>query len=168
MTEAPVEIGLGLGSNIGDKAANIASALARMEEGGALKVTARSTPYRTAPWGIEDQDWFVNACALAQTTLSPEDLIRRCKAVEAELGREKTVRWGPRLIDIDILFFGDRRVETSDLTIPHKELFNRAFVLVPLAEIAADRAIGGRIVADALATLEREAGDVVPFAEGPD
>jgi len=159
-----VEVGLALGSNIGDKAANILDALARMESGGGLTVTARSALYRTAPWGVEDQDWFVNACALAETALTPEALLARCKAVEASLGRERTFRWGPRLIDIDIVFYGDETIETPDLTVPHRELFNRAFVLVPLAEIAPGRVIAGRAVAEGLAALERESGDVSPFA----
>jgi len=160
------EVGLALGSNIGDKAANIARALQVLEAGGALTVTACSSLYRTAPWGVEDQDWFVNACALAETSLSPEALLDLCKSVEAALGREKTVRWGPRLIDVDILFYGDERVETPDLTIPHKDLFNRAFVLVPLADIAADRVIAGRTVAEALAGLKRESCDVIPHMAG--
>ncbi len=158
-----VEVGLSLGSNIGDKATNIAEALRGMEQGGALTVTRTSGLYRTAPWGVEDQDWFVNACALAETSLSPEELIARCKLVEEELGRVKTVRWGPRLIDVDILYYGDQTVETPKLTIPHREMFNRSFVLVPLAEIAPDRVISGRRVDDALSSLARESGDVVPL-----
>jgi len=160
------EVGLALGSNIGDKAGNIGRALQMLEEGGALTITARSSLYRTAPWGVEDQDWFVNVCALAETSLSPEALLARCKSVEAELGREKSFRWGPRLIDVDILFYGDERIETPDLTVPHKELFNRAFVLVPLAEIAPGRVIAGRTVAEGLRVLKRESGDVIPHSAG--
>lgn len=159
------EVGLGLGSNIGDKASNIAEALARLEEGGALRILVRSRLYRTAPWGDTDQDWFVNACAIAETSLSPEDLLARCKGVEEGLGRVRTRRWGPRLIDIDILFYGEERIEAPGLVIPHRELLNRAFVLAPLADIAPDRVIGGRRVADALASLERESGDVSPLSE---
>jgi len=158
------EVGLALGSNIGDKAIAIARALRMLEVGGALTITARSPLYRTAPWGVEDQDWFVNACALAETSLSPEDLLARCKSVEAELGREKTFRWGPRLIDVDIVFYGGETIESPELTIPHKELFNRAFVLVPLADIAGDRVISGRTVAEGLQALRREGGDVIPLS----
>ena len=163
MTDTHVEVGLGLGSNIGDKAGNIEKALRSLEAGGGLTVTARSQLYRTAPWGVEDQDWFINACALAESDLSPEALLARCKSVEAGLGREETIRWGPRLIDIDILFYGDQRIDAPCLTIPHKELFNRAFVLVPLAEIASGRMISGRTVGQGLAALTRQPGDVTPL-----
>ncbi|VTZ24805.1 2-amino-4-hydroxy-6-hydroxymethyldihydropteridinepyrophosphokinase [Methylocella tundrae] len=144
-----VEIGLGLGSNIGDKPANIAAALARLQERGALVVTAVSSIYRTAPWGYLDQEDFANACALATTTLQPGELLAEVKAVETELGRKDGVRWGPRLIDIDVLFYGDQVFDSPELVLPHKDLFNRAFVLVPLAEIAPKLRLGGRSVGEA-------------------
>jgi 2-amino-4-hydroxy-6-hydroxymethyldihydropteridine diphosphokinase len=148
-----VEIGLGLGSNIGDKPANISRAIALLEARKAVEITAVSSIYRTAPWGYLEQDAFANACALARTRLSPAALLAEAKAIEAEMGREKTIRWGPRLIDIDILFYGDLPLAEPDLILPHKELFNRAFVLVPLAEIAPELRIGGRSVRDAAAEL---------------
>ncbi|MGA2638084.1 2-amino-4-hydroxy-6-hydroxymethyldihydropteridine diphosphokinase [Methylocella sp.] len=147
----PVEIGLGLGSNIGDKPANIARALAHLAARGAVTVTAVSSIYRTAPWGYLDQEDFANACALATTTLEPAALLAEVKAVEAEMGRTGGVRWGPRLIDIDILFFGAEVFDSPELVLPHKELFNRAFVLAPLAEIAPHLWLGGRSVAAAAA-----------------
>jgi 2-amino-4-hydroxy-6-hydroxymethyldihydropteridine diphosphokinase len=150
---SPVEIGLGLGSNIGDKPANIRRALALLEARKAVEIMAVSSIYRTAPWGYLDQDAFANACALARTRLSPAALLAEAKAIEAEMGREKTIRWGPRLIDIDILFYGDLPLAEPDLILPHKELFNRAFVLVPLAEIAPELRIGGRLVREAAAEL---------------
>ena len=146
-----VEIGLGLGSNIGDKPANIARALAHLQARRAIDVTAFSAIYRTAPWGYLDQEDFANACALATTTLEPAALLAEVKAVEAEMGRTGGVRWGPRLIDIDILFFGAEVFDSPDLVLPHKELFNRAFVLAPLAEIAPSLWLGGRSVAAAAA-----------------
>jgi 2-amino-4-hydroxy-6-hydroxymethyldihydropteridine diphosphokinase len=146
-----VEIGLGLGSNIGDRPANIARALASLEKRGALVVTAVSSIYRTAPWGYVDQEDFANACALARTALEPGALLAEVKAVEADMGRTEGLRWGPRLIDIDILFFGAHAFHSPELMLPHKDLFNRAFVLVPLAEIAPDLRLGGRSVADAAA-----------------
>jgi 2-amino-4-hydroxy-6-hydroxymethyldihydropteridine diphosphokinase len=112
-----------------------------------------SSIYRTAPWGYLEQDSFANACALARTRLSPSALLAEVKAIEAEMGREKTIRWGPRLIDIDILFYGDLPLAEPDLILPHKELFNRAFVLVPLAEVAPRLRIAGRSIADAAQTL---------------
>ncbi|MGH6818084.1 MAG: 2-amino-4-hydroxy-6-hydroxymethyldihydropteridine diphosphokinase [Methylovirgula sp.] len=148
-----VEVGLGLGSNIGDGPGNIARALRLLAGSGAIEITAVSSIYKTAPWGYLDQPPFANACALARTRLDPTQLLAAVKKVEADMGRRKTVRWGPRLIDIDILFYGDMPLATPELVLPHKELFNRAFVLVPLAEIAPQLRIGGRSVADAAAKL---------------
>ena len=99
--------------------------------------------YRTAPWGKTDQDWFVNACALGLTRLAPEALLERMKALEVDLGRVSTERWGPRVIDIDLIAYDDVSLKSERLTLPHPELFNRAFVLVPLAEIAPDLVIAG-------------------------
>ncbi|HLH11964.1 MAG TPA: 2-amino-4-hydroxy-6-hydroxymethyldihydropteridine diphosphokinase [Methylovirgula sp.] len=150
---APVEIGLSLGSNIGDGPANIAAALRHLEEGGAVEITAVSSIYKTAPWGYRDQPPFANACALGRTCLSPKALLAAVKKVEADMGRKETVRWGPRLIDIDILFYGEEPLNSEDLVLPHKELFNRAFVLVPLAEIAPDLRLAGRSIAEAARAL---------------
>ncbi len=146
-----VEIGLGLGSNIGDKPANIAAALAHLEARGAITVCAISSIYRTAPWGYLEQEDFANACALAMTKLEPAALLAEVKAVEAEMGRTDAIRWGPRLIDIDILFYDNEAFDRPDLVLPHKDLFNRAFVLVPLAEIAPGLRLGGRSVKEAAA-----------------
>jgi len=159
----PTDIGVGLGSNIGDKPANIFRALALLEERRVLVITAVSPIYRTAPWGFLDQDAFANACALARTVLDPAGLLAAIKAVETEMGRTETVRWGPRLIDIDILFYGEHELETPDLVLPHKEIFNRAFVLVPLAEIAPDLHLGGRSVAEAATHANL---DEISFWEG--
>jgi 2-amino-4-hydroxy-6-hydroxymethyldihydropteridine diphosphokinase len=164
---ALTEIGVGLGSNIGDKPANILRALALLEERKVLTVTAVSPIYKTAPWGFLQQDAFANACALARTNLDPARLLAAVKAVETDMGRTETVRWGPRLIDIDILFYGDHELETPDLSLPHREIFNRAFVLVPLAEIAPELHLGGRSVAEAathanldeISMWEHEIGD---------
>jgi 2-amino-4-hydroxy-6-hydroxymethyldihydropteridine diphosphokinase len=146
-----VEIGLGLGSNIGDGPANIVTALRLLEERGAIELAAVSSIYKTRPWGYLAQPPFANACALARTKLDPAALLAAVKKLEADMGRKKTIRWGPRLIDIDILFYGDAPLSTPDLVLPHKELFNRAFVLVPLAEIAPRLELGGRSVAEAAA-----------------
>lgn len=149
----PVEIGLGIGSNIGDGPANIAKALAMLGKNGAVEITAVSSIYRTAPWGYVAQPPFANACALGRTRLAPARLLAAVKEVEVDMGRTATIRWGPRLIDIDILFYGDAPVSTPDLVLPHRELFNRAFVLVPLAEIAPDLRLAGRSVAEAAQSL---------------
>ena len=143
---AESEAGIGLGSNIGDKAGNIREAVRRLCADGRVRLTALSPIYRTPPWGPVRQDFFANACALVRTAMEPLDLLDLAKSIEAEMGREQTVRWGPRLIDIDILFHGHHTLAGGRLTLPHPELFNRAFVLVPLAEIAPELQIGGRSV----------------------
>lgn len=141
-----IEIGLGFGSNVGDKVANVQRALARVFAGPEFSFTAASSIWRTAPWGYLDQDWFANACAVGRTTLSPEEALDFTQSVEEELGREETFRWGPRVIDVDILYFGEARVASERLLIPHKEMFNRAFVLTPLAEIRPELTLDGRSV----------------------
>jgi 2-amino-4-hydroxy-6-hydroxymethyldihydropteridine diphosphokinase len=148
-----VEVGLGLGSNIGDRPGNIAKALRLLADGGAIEITAVSSIYKTAPWGYIDQPPFANACALARTRLDPARLLAAVKKVEVDMGRTASVRWGPRLIDIDVLFYGDTPLSTAELILPHKELFNRAFVLVPLAEIAPQLRLCGQSVADAATKL---------------
>lgn len=145
-------IALSLGSNLGDKRGNIAKALAALDQGG-VRIVARSADYRTEPWGPIAQDWFVNACALAETDLAPDDLLAQCLRVERELGRIREVKWGPRVIDIDILAYDDLEVCTPDLILPHPYVGERAFVLVPLAEIAPELNVGGRSVADMLANV---------------
>jgi 2-amino-4-hydroxy-6-hydroxymethyldihydropteridine diphosphokinase len=148
--------GLGLGSNIGDKPENIRRALALLEERGILRLTAVSSIYRTPPWGYEDQEFFANACTLGETRLPPLGLLAAVNTIEKDMGRQPSARWGPRLIDIDILFHGDASFEHSQLNLPHKELFKRAFVLVPLAEIAPSLIISGRSIAKAAACFAGE------------
>jgi 2-amino-4-hydroxy-6-hydroxymethyldihydropteridine diphosphokinase len=151
-----VETGLGLGSNIGDKAGNIRRALAMLEDRRIIQLTAVSSIYRTPPWGYVEQDFFANACAIGQTRLQPLELLAAIHAVERDMGRQPSVRWGPRLIDIDILFYGDAAFEHDQLNLPHKNLFDRAFVLIPLAEIAPDLIISGRSVAKAATDFAHE------------
>lgn len=139
------EVLLGLGGNLGDVALTIATALERLQAGG-VRIVARSSLYRTAPWGKTDQPAFINACALGETELRPRALLDRILAVEADLGRERAERWGPRTIDIDILDYDGVVLDEPGLTLPHPRLAERAFVLVPLAEIAPKRIIGGRTV----------------------
>ena len=126
-------------------------------------MTAVSRLYRTAPWGKTDQDWFVNACALGRASLKPEELLERLKTLEVELGRAPAERWGPRVIDIDLIAYDDMTLKTERLTLPHPELFNRAFVLVPLAEIAPGLVIAGVRVGEAAARLKLEAAEISPL-----
>jgi 2-amino-4-hydroxy-6-hydroxymethyldihydropteridine diphosphokinase len=145
---------LALGGNVGDKTLSLRRALRAIAGEPGIELTAVSRLYRTAPWGKKDQDWFVNACALGLTRLAPAALLERMKALEVDLGRVSTERWGPRVIDIDLVAYDDISLRSEKLTLPHPELFNRAFVLVPLAEIAPDLIIAGVRVGDAAASSE--------------
>jgi 2-amino-4-hydroxy-6-hydroxymethyldihydropteridine diphosphokinase len=124
---------IGIGSNEGDAEANVRLAFERLASAGT--VVARSSLYRTAPWGVTAQAPFVNAAALVDTSLDPHVLLAELKRIETEAGRVPTVRWGPRVLDLDILAYGDARLAGPDLTIPHVRLSERAFALVPLAQI---------------------------------
>src|SRR5271170_2147922 len=150
---------LALGGNVGDKALSLRRALRAIASEPGVELTAVSRLYRTAPWGKTDQDWFLNACALGLTRLAPVALLERLKALEVDLGRVSTERWGPRVIDIDLIAYGEVALKTERLTLPHPELFNRAFVLVPLAEIAPDLVIAGVKMSEAAARLGSEAAE---------
>lgn len=125
---------LGLGTNMGNRASNLQKAREALATFATLK--AESSLYETAAWGYTDQAPFLNQVLAIQTRISPLNLLKKLKNLEAELGREESFHWGPRLIDLDILFYGNQVIDLPTLTIPHKNLHNRAFVLVPLAEIA--------------------------------
>jgi 2-amino-4-hydroxy-6-hydroxymethyldihydropteridine diphosphokinase len=148
------EVLLGLGANLGDPLATIASALEGLQQGG-VHIIRRSRWYRTAPQGVTDQPDFVNMCAAATTELAPFVLLALIHRVEAELGRERRERWGPRTIDIDILAYGDVAIAEPGLTIPHPRLAERAFVLVPLLDIAPEHVVAGRTVRDWSAAVDR-------------
>ena len=143
MAEPPVIAYLGLGSNVGDRLAALAEALALLDATPGLRMLAGSSVYETEPWGVTEQAAFLNLAAGFETTLSPADLLAVCKHVEQSVGRTETYRWGPRVIDVDILLYGDEAVNSAepDLQIPHARLRERAFALAPLAEIAADAVV---------------------------
>ncbi len=124
---------LALGSNLGDRAANLCSAADRLEAAG-IVVTKRSSIWETPPVPA-DQPEFLNAAVVAETELAPLDVLRALKAIEYDLGRRPGRRWGPRPIDVDILFYGEQAIDLPELTIPHPRIAERAFVLAPLAEI---------------------------------
>ncbi len=159
-----MRVGFGLGSNMGDKPANIARALAMLEEREVAQLHAVSRIYRTPPWGVLDQGDFANACAIGETSLSPYELLAAVKRIEADMGRAPSRRWGPRLIDVDILFLGDHTLDDRELTLPHKELFGRGFVLAPLVEIAPDLVLDGIPVKQALTAVD--VAGVRPWDEG--
>ncbi len=151
---------IALGGNVGDVRANFERAMALLREDGAVLLVGRSSDYRTPPWGITDQPAFINAVIAVSTSLAPHALLARMQAAERALGRDRAQerQWGPRPIDLDLLAYDDVALHDPDLTLPHPHLFERAFVLVPLAEIAADRVIAGTRVGDALARVD--AGDI--------
>lgn len=124
---------LGIGSNLASPERNVRAAIGHIRS--FANVLAVSRLYRTAPWGVADQPDYCNAAVLLETELTPSELLRECKALEVRMGRTPSVRWGPRLIDVDILLFGDQTVDEPNLTIPHPRLYERAFVLTPLADL---------------------------------
>jgi 2-amino-4-hydroxy-6-hydroxymethyldihydropteridine diphosphokinase len=130
---------LGLGSNLGDRRQNLERAVAALDETPGVRVTRVSSFHSTRPFGVEDQPEFLNAVVEATTELDPPGLLAAVKAIEKNLGREPTYRWGPRLIDIDILLYDRLRWESPELTIPHPGLLERSFVTDPLAELAPER-----------------------------
>jgi 2-amino-4-hydroxy-6-hydroxymethyldihydropteridine diphosphokinase len=143
-----------LGSNIGDKAENISKAVQLLCEDGDVRPIKRSRNYRTPPWGKTDQDWFVNACVSVATELSPHELLRRCLDVEARMGRERAEKWGPRVIDLDVLVYNGVEMSDKELVLPHPHITARAFVLAPLADVAPDLDIGGRKVTEWLSRVD--------------
>jgi 2-amino-4-hydroxy-6-hydroxymethyldihydropteridine diphosphokinase len=152
MTEALIA----LGGNVGNSRAILDRAVGLLCDGEKVRLTARSSDYLTPPWGFKYQPPFVNLCIAVDTTLSPRELLERAQAVELQLGRDRAheKRNGPRTADIDIIAYGDWALTEPNLTLPHPHLFERAFVLVPLAEIAPDRVIAGRKVSDALGAVD--------------
>lgn len=147
---------LGLGGNVGDVRATLDRAVADFCDGAAVRLLARSSDYETPPWGVTDQPAFVNLCLKVETALAPRDLLARALAVEASLGRDRATgrRWGPRPVDIDILAYGDLVLPEDDLTLPHPRMAERAFVLVPLLEIAPDWRIGDATVRELAARID--------------
>lgn len=153
---------LSLGGNLGDPANSMAAALRILDADEKTRVVAVSSLYRTPPWGKTDQPDFLNAAAQLTTLLSPRGLLELCLEAEHRLKRVRAERWGPRLIDIDILLFEDVAVREPGLEIPHPRLIERAFVLAPLAEIAPALDIDGTPVAERLAVLETAGIDRLP------
>lgn len=149
-----VEATLGLGGNIADPVQAMARALRSLDGRADCRVGRVSRLYRTPPWGKTDQAFFFNACASVSTSLAPERLLEVCLEIEREMKRERIERWGPRTIDIDILTFGTVASNTEKLQIPHPRMTQRGFVLMPLADIAADLRIDGHTVAAWLSDVD--------------
>jgi 2-amino-4-hydroxy-6-hydroxymethyldihydropteridine diphosphokinase len=150
---ASVEAYVGLGANIGDAVTAVEAALKRLDVTPGVRVLARSRLYRTPAWGVTDQPDFINAVARIETVLTAQALLRALLSIERDAGRDRarSRRWGPRELDLDLLLYGDARIDTPGLRVPHPHLHERAFVLVPLAEISPSLLIPGHGEVRALA-----------------
>jgi 2-amino-4-hydroxy-6-hydroxymethyldihydropteridine diphosphokinase len=147
---------LALGGNIGDVSVHFSSACRAIAALPKTKLTAKSRLYRTKPWGITEQPNFLNACVKIETELMPEDLLERLLKIEKthHRDRKRSLRWGPRPLDIDILLYADMKINTKTLKIPHPEILNRPFVLIPLSDIAPDVVIAGQKVSQAASACD--------------
>ena len=145
---------ISLGTNLGDRPANLRAAVAALPPN--VHVTAESLVYQTAPWGYTNQPDFLNQVVQAKTDLPPNELLAYIKGIETNVGRTPTFRYGPRVVDLDILFYDDLTLEHPDLIIPHPRLHERAFVLVPLADIAPGlrHPISGALISELLTSID--------------
>ncbi len=153
---------IGLGTNLGNREENLREAKKRLSE--QVKLITLSQIYETEPWGVLAQPRFLNQVVQGETELEPFDLLHFCKAIEREMGRAPSERYGPRLIDLDILFYDALAIQFPELAIPHARLHERRFILVPLAELAPDlvHPVTGRTIMDLLADLPED-GSVKPY-----
>ena len=155
---------IALGGNVGDVRATFKKAIPTICGMTQAALLARSSDYATPPWGEKQQPRFVNACIEIETTLDPHALLFTLHKIENKFGRDRAGegRWGPRTLDLDLIAWDDVSLRTPELTLPHPRLFERAFVLVPLAEIAPARLIAGRSIAAALAELSTDGIERLP------
>ena len=156
MLERNVIAAIGLGGNVGDPPKTMARALKLLDAHSEVRVRTVSPLYRTPPWGKTDQAWFHNACALVETRLDPHELLEACLEVERRLDRVRTERWGPRTIDLDVLLHGDFSSDAAELTVPHPRMTERAFVMVPLADIAPQAVVGLESIADRASAIDTD------------
>lgn len=155
---------IALGGNVGDVRQTFRKAIANICGMAQAVLVARSSDYATPPWGDENQDRFVNACIEIETRLDPHALLYTLHKIEKKFGRDRgtETRWGPRTLDLDLIAYDDVVLDRPELKLPHPRLFERAFVLVPLAEIAPDRVIAGRTPAEGLAGLSTSGIERLP------
>jgi 2-amino-4-hydroxy-6-hydroxymethyldihydropteridine diphosphokinase len=147
---------LGLGGNLGNPAATMKSAIQALHARDDVTVETVSSLYRTPPWGKLDQPDFINAVAAVRTRLAPHQLLELCLEIERMHKRERRERWGPRPIDLDVLLYGEEELQDDQLQIPHPRMAERAFVLVPLLELAPKLVIKGKPAAELLLHLDRQ------------
>jgi 2-amino-4-hydroxy-6-hydroxymethyldihydropteridine diphosphokinase len=155
---------IALGGNVGDVRATFAKAIAHICGMAQAALLARSSDYMTPPWSEENQPRFINACIEIETSLDPHALLFTLHRIEQTFGRDraKEKRWGPRTLDLDLIAYDDVKLAKPELTLPHPRLFERAFVLVPLAEIAPDRVIAGQRIKEALAKVSTDGIERLP------
>jgi len=152
---------LGLGANVGDRAGNLREAIRRLSAAAGVNFLRQSRVYETEPMGITDQPGFLNMVVEVEVAehIAPQDLLALVKQIEEDVGRTKRERWGPREIDIDVLLIGDERVKEGEFEVPHPRMWERAFVMVPLAELAPDvKGPCGETAAKIAGRLRREQG----------
>jgi 2-amino-4-hydroxy-6-hydroxymethyldihydropteridine diphosphokinase len=162
------DVFIALGGNVGDRRKNMQAALAALAKG-PVRIVACSRIYEAESWGPVPQGKYYDCVVFGKTSLPPRALLRELNRIEARLGRNRTreIRYGPRTVDLDILLYDRLRLKTADLEIPHRLMLKRAFVLVPLAEIAPQLVVKGIRIGDALARLKSEAKGVVPLPDNP-
>lgn len=162
MMAKTIQAAIGLGGNLGDPKAQMQDALALLGAFETIQIETVSHLYKTAPWGNTDQPSFLNACALISTDLPARHLLELCLGIETDLGRIRLERWGPRAIDLDVLFYADELIDEPGLQLPHPRMTQRAFVMVPLSDVAPSKVIEGHSIklwADKLSSDDIEIAD---------
>ena len=157
------EVYLSIGTNIGERAANLQQAVRLLMENENVTVKAVSSIYETAAVGYTDQADFLNIAVHVETALSADDMLSVCQSIENELGRIREIRWGPRIIDLDILLYNHENIESEHLIVPHPRMYERAFVLVPLAEITTPKYTMLERVHNTLRAIDREKEGVMQW-----
>ncbi|MEK3936374.1 2-amino-4-hydroxy-6-hydroxymethyldihydropteridine diphosphokinase [Sporosarcina sp. FSL W7-1349] len=158
---------LSIGSNIGDRLGHLQESVKALHSQEGIEVTAVSSIYETAPVGYIGQADFLNMAVELQTDLDPHALLNVCQQIEYDQGRKRLIRWGPRTIDLDILLYNNENIESENLIIPHPRMQERAFVLVPLFEIAPELASSGKPLQTNGVRLWKKIDEVSSFLNGP-
>ncbi|AGB40474.1 2-amino-4-hydroxy-6-hydroxymethyldihydropteridine pyrophosphokinase [Halobacteroides halobius DSM 5150] len=148
------DVYLGLGTNKGDREANLKQAIELINNFNNSELKEISAVYETEPWGYTQQDDFLNLCVRVQTKLGPHELLTKCQQVEKELKRERKIKWGPRTIDVDILVYDDLKLNDEELILPHPRMQERAFVLVPLSDLNNNLIIKGKSIKEWLSIIK--------------